>query len=272
MCGRYVNISKLSEIEKRFKIKAKKGQKNDPNPNVSLGEYAPVITNTRSKELEYFQFGYCPHWAKKRNYQLNARGEGNYNLDNDPSYIGSQGIFEKPMFQESIRERRCLVVADAFIEGPQISGLDRPFLIYKKDKRRPFAMAGIWDEWLNPETGEYIRSFAILTTVSNPLLQKINHHRSPIVLNKEAEATWLNTNSTEQDINALLTPFNSQEFNAYPISPAIKSPKAKEMNLLMPTGPRLYKNHSYEIYSDIQSEISISPTRRPNIGIQQSLF
>ncbi len=272
MCGRYVNISKLSEIEKRFKVKAKKGQKNDPNPNVSLGEYAPVITHETSKELEYFQFGLCPHWAEKRKYLINARGEGNYNLDNDPSYVGSQGIFEKPMFQESIRDRRCLVVADAFIEGPQISGLDRPFLIYKKDKRRPFAMAGIWDEWLDTKTGEYIRSFAILTTVSNPLLQKIKHHRSPVILDRETESTWLDPKSSEEDISALLHPFNSMEFNGYPISPIIKSPTAKEMNLLMPTGPRLYKNHSYEIYSDIQSEINIIPNQLANIGIQQSLF
>ncbi len=272
MCGRYVNISKLSEIEKRFKVKAKKGQKNEPNPNVSLGEYAPVITQETNKELNYFQFGFCPHWAQKRNYVINARGEGNFNLENNPEYMGSQGIFEKPMFQKSIKGKRCLVVADAFIEGPEISGLDHPFLIYKKDKRRPFAIAGIWDEWLDENTGEYIRSFAIVTTVSNPLLQKIKHHRSPVVLNRDAEAIWLNPNSSEEEISQLIQPFNSVDFNAYPISPLIKSPKAKEMNLLMPTGPRLYKNHSYEIYSDIKTELNMSAINPPNLGIQQSLF
>ncbi len=272
MCGRYVNISKLSEIEKRFKVKGKKGQKNPPNPNVSLGEYAPIITGGASKQIEFFQFGLCPHWAKKRTYQINARGEGSYNLNNDSNYIGVQGIFEKPMFQESIRERRCIVVADAFIEGPENTGLDRPFLIYKKDKRRPFAMAGIWDEWIDPQSGEHIQSFAILTTVSNPLLQKINHHRSPVILDRETESTWLNTQSSEQEISDLLQPFDSNEFNGYPISPVIKSPKAKGMNLLMPAGPRLYKNHSYELYTDVRSEIVIPTSITVNMGVQQSLF
>lgn len=271
MCGRYVNISKLSEIEKRFKIKAEKGQDNKPNPNVSLGEYAPVILNEDGAKLDFLQFGFSPNWAKKRSYLLNARSEGSYNLNNDPFYTGPKGIFEKVMFEESIRSKRCLIIADAFIEGPEKAGLNRPYLIYKKDKRRPFAMAGIWDEWEHPLTGERIRSFAIVTTASTSLLQKINHHRAPVILNREDEEIWLDTNSSEAEISDLLTPFDSDQFNGYPISPAIKSAKAKEMNLLMPVGPRLYKNHSYEIFNDIQTEHILQPAIH-TMGIQQQLF
>ena len=45
-----------------------------------------------------------------------------------------------------------------------------PFRIARKDGSA-FAMAGIWDKWTNPE-GEEIRSFAILTTAPNSLMEK----------------------------------------------------------------------------------------------------
>ena len=65
------------------------------------------------------QFGFTPSWAKKQFYMINARSEGDHNADNHPGYRGAMGILQKPMFRQSIRTRRCLVIADAFIEGPQ---------------------------------------------------------------------------------------------------------------------------------------------------------
>ena len=94
------------------------------------------------------------------------------------------GILQKPMFRQSIRDRRCIVIADAFIEG-RAKKTRQPYLVYARHGRRPFGLAGIWDEWANPATGEITRSFAILTTVANELMQAIGHHRSPVVLDEE---------------------------------------------------------------------------------------
>ena len=90
-----------------------------------------------------------------------------------PGYRGAMGILQKPMFRQSIRTRRCLVVADAFIEGPQREKLAKPYVVYARDGQRPFALAGIWDEWTDTGSGEIIRSFAIIIWFS-PMSTPVN--------------------------------------------------------------------------------------------------
>ena len=68
---------------------------------------------------------------------LNARSEGDHNPDNDPRYTGAKGIIQKPSFRKAIRSQRCLVLADAFIEGPFDRKLSEPYLVYLKGKERP---------------------------------------------------------------------------------------------------------------------------------------
>ena len=254
MCGRYVTLSSVQSIEKRFQVEAAPDvpDRLQPNANVSHGEYAPVITNDAPGTLQLQQFGFTPRWAKKQFYMINARSEGDHNPDNDPRYTGAMGILQKPMFRQSIRDRRCLIIADAIIEGPRQEKLTKPYLVYARNGIRPFALAGIWDEWVNPSTGEITRSFAILTTVSNRLMERIGHHRSPVMLHEKDEQTWINSDAELQDITALLRPYPEHFLNAYPISPAIRYPRANCSDLLQPIGQRVHPEHDYSIHQDME--------------------
>lgn len=84
------------------------------------------------------------------------------------------------MFRRAIRSQRCLVVADGFIEGPKGVGLQEPYCVYPRAGNGSMALAGIWDTW--QKGAETISSFAILTTAPNAVLQKIGHHRCPLIL------------------------------------------------------------------------------------------
>ncbi|MCB0481646.1 MAG: SOS response-associated peptidase [Flavobacteriales bacterium] len=274
MCGRYVTISKVKTIEKRFNVFAPEPVQYIPNTNISHGNIAPVITNEKPNELQFFQFGFTPSWATKNMYIVNARAEGDHNKENDPKYVGALGIISKPMFRSSIRSKRCLIPADAFIEGPEKERLNKPYLIYKRDGDRPFAFAGIWDNWVNRETGEFISSFAIITTVSNSITHKINHHRSPIILPREVESAWIDSSLSLSEVTELLQPFPGEELNAYPISIDIKKPTSNGLHLLEPTGERIIKEHDYIIYEDIRLEgMGMTTARkRKNEGEQGLLF
>jgi len=254
MCGRYVTISKLKAVEKRFNITTPQPQLFVENTNVSIGEYAPVITDSNPKELSFYKFGFTPSWAKKQMYLFNARAEGDHNPDNDMRYRGAKGIINKPVFRKAIRSQRCLVVADAYIEGPEKEKLSKPYIIYKKDGERPFAFAGIWDVWQNAETGEQVNSFAIITTIASDVTAAIGHHRSPVILPREAESAWLSHDVPLEDITSLLEPFPPHELNAYPISAEIKSPKSKGLDLLKPIGQRVFTEYDYELYQELQLE------------------
>ena len=274
MCGRYTIISKLQVIEKEFQIDVSDIlDRYAPNVNVSAGEEALVITDEEPHKAQMLSFGFTPSWAKKKILVINARSEGDHNSENDPRYQGAKGILTKPMFRQSIRSRRCLVIADAFIEGTTQDKLSKPYLVYRRDNKRPFAMAGIWDVWTDPATGKTTRGFAIVTTAPNFLLEQIPHHRSPLILDEAAEKIWLSKQSPLQDITALMQPFDASTFNAYPISPTIKSAKNKDLSLLQPTGELLLKEYDYIFYQELELQgMGETPARKRRQDEQLSLF
>lgn len=190
MCGRFVQVINIEAIEQQFAIKNGSSLQAEENYNVSPGDYAYVISSDRPDELVRYQFGLTPNWAKKPMYLFNARAEGDQNKDNDPSYSGETGIIHKPSFRKPIRSQRCLVLANAYIEGPEKEKLNFPFAISMKSNDL-FALAGIWDTWTDRNTGEIVHSFAIITTVANEITERIGHLRSPVIIKKGDEKNGL---------------------------------------------------------------------------------
>ncbi|HAF46672.1 MAG TPA: SOS response-associated peptidase, partial [Cryomorphaceae bacterium] len=111
MCGRYVNISKIKAVEKRFSALVERPDLYVPNTNTSIGDLGAVITQEQPGVIKHYRFGFTPYWAKKPFHLFNARSEGDHNSENDPSYRGAKGITTKPAFRQSIRSKRCLVLA-----------------------------------------------------------------------------------------------------------------------------------------------------------------
>jgi putative SOS response-associated peptidase YedK len=254
MCGRYILIQKAEFLEKRFGVKVPDNVHLVPSYNIAPGKYAPVITNENPGEIQLYRFGLTPFWATKPNLFINARAEGDHNPDNDPRFSGAKGIIQKPAFRKPIRSQRCLIPADAFIEGPEKEKLNKPYVVYLRNKVRPFAFAGIWDHWTNPESGEMISSFAIITTVANSLLLKIPHHRSPVILNREDEKKWLSNDLPLAEVTSFLSPYPAELMNAYPIAPTIKNPKADDPGLIHPAGERLMPEYDVHHSKDVRIE------------------
>lgn len=250
LCGRYILVDKIEVIEKDFNVHFEGSF--EPDYNISPGKKSLVITSNQPTQLQYLQFGMTPSWAKKPMYLFNARAEGDHNQENDPRYSGAKGILVKPSFRKPIRSQRCLVVASAFIEGTSQDGLSKPYLVYLR--KRPFAFAGIWDTWINPLNEMLTQSFSIITTTANEVLQKIPHHRMPVILSEENYHTWLSENSELSHITELLRPYPAEMMNAYPISPDIKNPKNNYKELLNSLGDRLFPEYEIKITSDLEEK------------------
>jgi len=79
--------------------------------------------------------------------------------------------------------KRCLVLADGFYEWREEGGKKYPYYI-SLTSNDAFALAGIWDKWLNSRTGEMKETFSIITTRANPLLERIHNTRKrmPVIL------------------------------------------------------------------------------------------
>ncbi len=253
MCGRYVSVQSVEVIEKRFNIRVPSNIDLEPCYNISPGKYAPVITSEKPKELQLFQFGLTPFWAKKGMYMFNARAEGDRNKVNNENYSGTKGIITKPSFRKPIRSQRCLVIADAFYEGSMKEKLNKPYLVYLQNKQRPFAFAGIWDTWKDEDFQDH-HSFAIITVPANSLLRKIGHERAPVILNQGSEHYWLNGDTELSDVLSYLKPYPANEMNAYPVDNQMKNPKIDGRHLVEPVGKRLIKEVDYKIKQDWRLE------------------
>lgn len=65
-----------------------------------------------------------------------------------------------------------------------------------------------------------MRTFAIITTAPNALVEKV-HNRMPAMLTPEAETAWLNTTSAREYLLSLLAPYPASAMRMYEISPRV---------------------------------------------------
>jgi len=218
MCGRYSFILEDEMIKERFGVTVRSAIYK-ARYNCAPTQKLAVISNDNPGELSLYRWGLIPFWAKDisiGNKLINAK---------------SETILEKPSFRNSFKSRRCLVLSDGFYEWKK-GAVKTPYRITRRDGSA-FAMAGIWDKWMNPE-GDEIRSFAILTTAPNTLMEKI-HDRMPVILDRETEKRWIEDTSPETLLE-FLKPCEAGSLLAYPVSPLVNSPRNDSPEILEPAG------------------------------------
>jgi putative SOS response-associated peptidase YedK len=141
----------------------------------------------------------------------------------------AETLADKPAFRNSLRRRRCLIPADGFYEWrpdpARKKGGKVPTYVRMKD-HKPFAFAGLWDNWLDPAgTGTEFRSCTIITTRPNELMADI-HDRMPAIIHPEHYRAWLDP--AEHDAAEMLQylgPYPAEEMVAQPVSTLVNSPK-----------------------------------------------
>ena len=88
--------------------------------------------------------------------------------------------------------------------------------------REPFAFAGLWSVWRDPD-GNRIPSCAIITTTANDLLRPV-HDRMPVVLPRELEELWLDRSIDDPGaLGSVLTPYLDDAMEAYEVSTLVNS-------------------------------------------------
>lgn len=184
MCFHSKQSKSAQELKNRFKVNFENEMIYDPAIyNGFQFPKTPVITNTQPENIQLYQWGLIPFWAKddsiKKN-TLNARIET---------------IKEKPSFRNVVNNR-CLVIADGFYEWQWLDEKGKQKQKYELHlpNNEIFAFAGLWSEWIDRETGEIINTYTILTMEANALMRKIHNtkKRMPIILSPENETKWLN--------------------------------------------------------------------------------
>jgi putative SOS response-associated peptidase YedK len=225
MCGRVVQASGPDQLGLRivnsFEGRDRRGGNVPPRYNAAPSQELFVIRQqpqTGERTLDLLKWGLVPYWckAKPKPPPINAKAETVHKL---------------PMFRDAYAKRRCILPIDAFFEWKAILGqkVKQPFAIGMRD-RSPFGLAGLWENWKDPETGEWVRTFAVITTAVNELVAEI-HDRMPAILRAEDYDRWL---GVEPDPRELLKPFPAEPMMMWPVSTRVNTPKNDDADLLVP--------------------------------------
>ena len=136
-----------------------------------------------------------------------------------------------PMFKDAYRRRRCILPVDGFYEWRAMKGqrVKQPYAIAMKDDT-PFGIGGLWENWKDPASGEWVRTFVIITTDANELVAQL-HNRMPLILAPDEYKRWL---SDDPDPSDLLRPFPAEPMRMWPISTRVNKPENDEPSILEP--------------------------------------
>jgi putative SOS response-associated peptidase YedK len=197
----------------------------DHPPEAFPGYPAPIVIASEGNTLELRPalFGLIPAWAKDRTF-----GRRTYNAR-------SETVAEKPSYRSAWRARRfCLVPMERFYEPCWETGKAVRWSIHRRDEQ-PFAVAAIWENWTDRDTGEIITSFSMLTIngdgheVTGRFHRVGDERRSLVVVEPNDWNAWLN--ATAEQAKAMLLPIKPADFTAQPVT-AFESAPGQQTELL----------------------------------------
>lgn len=221
MCGRFTLTASPDDLEEAFEGLQTPSQFM-PRYNIAPTQPIAVIANQGDRMLDFFLWGLIPSWTKDPSIGgrlINARAET---------------LAEKPSFRAAYRRRRCLILADGFYEWHQKPGEKNrtPFYIRLRSGK-PFAFAGLWEQWFSPD-GSEIKSATIITIEPNHLIAQL-HDRMPVIIPPGLYVDWLDP--AERDpvtLRHILTSYPAEQMEYYPVQRLVNSPGNDSPECIVP--------------------------------------
>jgi putative SOS response-associated peptidase YedK len=193
MCTRYIS-PEAGDIERLWHV----GSRNPWRGGEIFPNYlGPFIRAAREsavpeRELVIGQWSLTPWFAKERKLKYptsNARSEE----------LMAKASYKQPWS----RGQRCIIPALAFFEPNWEGGKHVPW-IFRRTDGLPWGLAGLWNVWTDPRTGEMVESYTMLTqnADAHPLMSRMHRpdpkrapemqdKRSVVPIELEDVDTWL---------------------------------------------------------------------------------
>ena len=183
MCYHSQQTKTALEIIKRFKAEM-------ANPDLFVPKVyngfdypkTPIILNTQTDKIKFYHWGLIPRWSKSQDIRKNTLNAKIETLE------------EKPSFRDVI-QNRCLILVDGFFEWQWLDPKGKQKQKYKitHQNNDAFALAGIYNTWIDPATDLQRSTYSIITTAANPFMAIIHNSkkRMPVMLTPEREKDWL---------------------------------------------------------------------------------
>jgi len=185
MCYNVQQKANLKELTERFNAQFNLPKLYNPSNEVNGFTFPllPVLTDQSPTFFDFLNWGLIPHWAKNeaiRKHTLNAKLET---------------LTEKPSFRDA-SENRCILPVTGFYEWKWLDhkGSRKEKYLINIANEPVFGLAGIYSSWTNEGTGEQRKTFSLLTTEANPVMEEIHNtkKRMPLMLTPADCDVYLN--------------------------------------------------------------------------------
>ena len=185
MCTNFISTKKSDWVKANFNVDLPEQE----YPTDVFPSYpSPIVLQSHTTgrvACGLARFGLIPKWAKDdkiSRHTYNARTET---------------VEEKPSYRQAWKSRQYgLVLLDSFFEPCYESGKSVKTRI-QLESGLPFAIACLWDKWTQPQTGEIIVSFSMLTVNADahPVMNRFHkagdEKRTPVVVPESKYSDWL---------------------------------------------------------------------------------
>ena len=195
MCTNFTPTKSVQWFKEKLGVNLPFGYPEESYP----GFVAPVIVKSHQTSrvaCGLARFGLIPAWAKDdkiSRHTYNAR---------------SETAADKPSYRAAWRQRQFgLVLCDDLYEPNYESARAVRWKIERAD-HEPFAIACLWDRWKEPESGQLVVSFSMLTVNADehPVMNRFHkpgeEKRTPVIIAPELHQRWLG--ATVQEAQALM--------------------------------------------------------------------
>ena len=227
MCGRYgrrADKQRIAEWMQTHNTSVFDDSYYAPSFNVAPQSRQPVVRlnpDTGERELTIMRWDFVPFWSKD--------GKASFSTIN----ARSETIATSPAFREAWKTRRCLVPADWFYEWQKLDEKTKqPYAIAMKGDGM-FALAGLWEKWKDKTTGQVLRTYTILTTDPNELMEPI-HNRMPVIIPPKDYERWMASTDPAHLPVDLLKPYPAEEMKVWKVGKAVENTRNNDASLLEP--------------------------------------
>jgi len=205
---------RLKSIEKAIK------NYNFLNVGVHNGfNYAPCAILVQSEDRKDFdivqaEWGYVPGFIKTRADANIFRAKyTTLNFKSENLFVKEDG--KRSMWADAAKNRRCLVLSTGIVESRHIPKIGKkgqelkemikyPYQVGVKDHEY-FYLPGLYNEWLDPETSQFVNTVAFGVTGSNIVMDQIHNSkkRMPTILTEDLAWEWLMEKPTEERLSQI---------------------------------------------------------------------
>lgn len=220
MC--YYNGQKVTRAESIRLKGIEKAIKNYSFLNVGVHNgfnYAPcaiLIPSADGKDFDIVQaeWGYVPGFVKTRTEANIFRAKyTTLNFKSENLFVKEDG--NRSMWADAAKNRRCLVLSTGIVESRHVPKIGKkgqelketikyPYQISLKDQEY-FYLPGLYNEWLDPETSQFVMTVAFGITDANHVMSQIHNSkkRMPSILTDELAWEWLMEKPSEERLSQI---------------------------------------------------------------------